>query len=99
MEAATTHGVACYARRPPAQTLYNPLYMASIRTQIYLTAEQRRRLDERRRKERRPLAELIREALDAYLADRSVDRAAALDSTFGALPRLQVPSRDEWDRA
>lgn len=79
--------------------LYNPLYMAAIRTQVYLTREQRRRLDERRRKERRPLAELIREALDTYLADRPVDPTAALNSSFGALPRLEVPSRDEWDSA
>lgn len=79
--------------------LYTVLYMASQRTQVYLTAEQRRRLDERRRHERRPLAALIREALDAYLADRPADAGPALDSTFGALPDLKVPSRDEWNRA
>jgi hypothetical protein len=79
--------------------MYNPLYMAARRTQIYLSAEQRKRLDERRRRERRSLAELVREALDAYLADGPVDPAAALDTTFGALPSLEVPSRDEWDRA
>ena len=73
--------------------------MAARRTQIYLTAEQRKRLDERRRRERRTLAELVRQAIDAYLADRSVDPATALNDTFGALPRLGVPSRDEWDRA
>jgi len=33
----------------------------SIRTQIYLTKEQRRRLDERGSQQRRSLAELIRE--------------------------------------
>ncbi len=79
--------------------LYNALYMAARRTQIYLTADQRKRLDERRRRERRTLAELVREAVDAYLADRSVDPATALDSTFGALPKFEVPSRDEWHRA
>ena len=73
--------------------------MAARRTQIYLTSEQRRRLDERRRRERRTLAELVREAVDAYLADRSVDPDTALDSTFGVLPKLEVPSRDEWERA
>jgi len=73
--------------------------MAARRTQIYLTAEQRKRLDERRRRERRTLAELVRQAIDAYLADRSVDPATALNDTFGALPRLEVPSRDELDRA
>ncbi len=79
--------------------LYNVLYMAARRTQIYLTAEQRKRLDERRRRERRTLAELVREAVDAYLTDRSVDPATALNSTFGALPKLELPSRDEWERA
>lgn len=79
--------------------MYNPLYMAARRTQIYLTAEQRNRLDERRRRERRTLAELVRQAVDAYLADRSVDPASALNDTFGALPKLEVPSRHEWDRA
>jgi len=73
--------------------------MAARRTPIYLTAEQRKRPDERRRRERRTLAELVSEALDAYLADRPVDRATALNSTFGALPKLEVPSRDEWVRA
>jgi hypothetical protein len=79
--------------------LYTVLYMAARRTQIYLTAEQRKRLDERRRRERRTLAELVREAVDAYLTDRSVDPSTALNSTFGALPKLEVPSRDEWERA
>jgi predicted DNA-binding protein len=74
------------------------MYMAARRTQIYLTAEQRKRLDEKGRRERRTLAELVREAVDAYLADRSADPATALNSTFGALPQLQVPSRDEWER-
>ena len=79
--------------------MHTVLYMAARRTQIYLTAEQRKRLDERRRRERRTLAELVREAVDAYLADRPADPATALNSTFGALPKLEVPSRDEWDRA
>ena len=79
--------------------LYNVLYMAARRTQIYLTADQRKRLDERRRRERRTLAELVREAVDAYLTDRSVDPATALNSTFGALPKLELPRRDEWERA
>ena len=78
--------------------LYTTLYMAARRTQIYLTAEQRRRLDERRRRDKRTLAEVVREALDAYLRDRSSEAASALDSTFGALPGLEVPSRDEWSR-
>ena len=44
------------------------------------------------------MAELVREALDAYLANRGADPTQALDSTYGALPSLKVPSRDEWDR-
>ena len=55
-------------------------------------------MDERRRRDKRTLAELVREALDAYLADRSGEAASALDSTFGALPRLDVPNRNEWNR-
>ena len=48
---------------------------------------------------RQTLAEIVRQAVDAYLTDRSVDPATALNSTFGALPNLEVPSRDEWDHA
>ncbi len=78
---------------------YTVLYMPSIRTQIYLTPEQRRRLDERGKREGRSLAALVRDALDVFLsADAAVDREGALSSTFGTLPTLQVPSRDEWDR-
>jgi predicted DNA-binding protein len=72
--------------------------MASTRTQIYLTDEQRRRLDERGRRTGAPLARMIREAVDGYLGDDSADVEAALEETFGALPNLQVPSRDEWER-
>lgn len=68
-------------------------------TQVYLTAEQGKRLDERRRRERRTLADLVREAVDSYLADRHIDPVTALNATFGARPKLEVPSRDEWERA
>lgn len=78
--------------------LYAALYMSSTRTQIYLTTEQRRRLDARRKRERRSLAALVREAIDAYLGTDTADAEAALDSTFGSLPQLEVPSRREWDR-
>lgn len=80
-----------------ARLLYTALYMVATRTQIYLSEEQRRRLDERSRHEDRSLASLIREAVDAYLVERP-DESAALDVTFGSLPDLAVPSRDEWDR-
>ncbi len=72
--------------------------MAATRTQIYLTREQRQRLDELGRREGKTLAALIREAVDAYLARSGPDPERALASTFGALPDLEVPSRDEWDR-
>ena len=78
--------------------LYTALYMPSTRTQIYLTDEQRRRLDQRGRRSGAPLARMIREAVDAYLADDRPDAQAALDETFGSLPDLELPSRDEWDR-
>lgn len=74
------------------------LYMASTRTQIYLTEDQRRRLDARGRDTGAPLARMIREAVDLYLADDRPDPDAALDETFGTLPNLELPSRDEWAR-
>lgn len=72
------------------------LYMPSTRTQIYLTDAQRRHLDDRGRRTGAPLARMIREAVDAYLAGDSLDPEAALDETFGTLPALDLPSRDEW---
>lgn len=74
--------------------------MVATRTQIYLTRQQRQALDERAAHEGRTLADLIREAVDHYIATGSsaaVNRAAA--ETFGAVPDLQVPDRREWDRA
>lgn len=72
--------------------------MPSTRTQIYLTDDQRRRLDVRGRRTGAPMARMIREAVDAYLADDRPDTDAALNETFGALPDLELPARDEWDR-
>jgi predicted transcriptional regulator len=72
--------------------------MSSTRTQVYLTEDQRRRLDEVTRREGRSLASVIRDALDDYLDDQSADPGAALDATFGAAKGLSVPSRDEWQR-
>lgn len=71
--------------------------MTSTRTQIYLTEEQRRRLDERGQREGRAMASLIREAVDRYL-EATPEAEEALDATFGSLPALEVPSRAEWDR-
>jgi len=78
--------------------LYTALYMPATRTQVYLTEEQRERLDALREKEGRTLAELVREALDAYLAEAPGDPAEALDQTFGAAPGFEVPPRREWGR-
>jgi predicted DNA-binding protein len=72
------------------------LYM-STRTQIYLTDEQRQALDERAAREGRTLADLIREAVDDFLAGTK-NRDEALASTFGTHPDFEVPDRDEWDR-
>lgn len=72
--------------------------MASTRTQIYLTADQRSRLDALARRQHRSLAALIREAVEAYLARSGPDAETALASTLGRLPELEVPSRNEWDR-
>ncbi len=43
------------------------------------------------------MAEIVRQALDAYLGDGQ-DADAVLAATFGGAPDLDVPSRDEWDR-
>ncbi|MGI8461177.1 MAG: hypothetical protein ACR2OC_06005 [Solirubrobacterales bacterium] len=70
--------------------------MAALRTQIYLTAEQRKHPDERARREDRSLADLIREAVDAFLSEPEPDFDDVLDETFGACPDFEASSRDEW---
>lgn len=72
--------------------------MSATRTQIYLTEEQRKRIDEVRRVEGITLAEVIRKAVDLYLDRESADPEAALAATFGADPQAAYPDRDEWDR-
>lgn len=72
--------------------------MSATRTQVYLTEDQRRRVDEIARAEGVTLAEVVRRALDAYLSAER-DAAADLAATFGADPRAGAPSRDEWNRA
>lgn len=69
-----------------------------MRTQIYLSREQRTRLDVVTRREGVSLAEVIRRAVDEYLDRSAADVEEAFDATFGAMPELEVPSRDEWDR-
>jgi hypothetical protein len=70
----------------------------SVRTQIYLTAEQRAALDELRRRDGKSLAEIVRDALDAYVAENGADPDPPLAATFGVAPAFEVPSRDEWAR-
>lgn len=72
--------------------------MSATRTQIYLTDEQRQRIDALAESEGLTMAEIIRRALDAYLVNETPDPERALASTFGAAPDATVPSRDEWDR-
>ena len=71
--------------------------MSSIRTQIYLTQEQRKRLDTRGGREGKTLATLIREAVDEYLQEEPGPTDVALDSTFGRLPEIEAPERSEWN--
>ena len=70
----------------------------ATRTQIYLTAEQRARLDELRRRDGKTLAELVRQAVDAYLIQTAADPSEVLGATFGAIRDLEAPARDDWTR-
>jgi predicted DNA-binding protein len=72
--------------------------MSATRTQVYLTEEQRQRIDALAEDEGVTMAEIIRRALDLYLEGEVPDPGLALASTFGAAPGAAVPSRDEWDR-
>lgn len=73
--------------------------MPATRTQVYLTEEQRRRIDALTDAEGVTLAEIVRRALDAYLDTVHVDPSKALSATFGADREARYPERDEWDRA
>ena len=72
--------------------------MSATRTQVYLTEEQRDRIDAIVEAEGVTMAEVIRRALDTYLADEAPNPAVALAATFGADREAAAPSRDEWDR-
>jgi Arc/MetJ-type ribon-helix-helix transcriptional regulator len=80
--------------------------MAATRTQVYLTQEQRQQIEELRAHDGRTLAEVIRAALDEYLAthgrlvaDRELaKRQRVLDETFGIAPDFPYPNRDEEER-
>jgi predicted DNA-binding protein len=75
--------------------VYSMLYMAAIRTQIYLTEAQRARLNDRAERQGVPMAHIIRDAIDSFLSTED-----DLEATFGAAPNLaqRVPTRDEWER-
>ncbi len=70
------------------------------RTQIYLDEDQDARLERRARVTGATKSSLIRSAIDAFLARRpeASSLEASLRATNGALPNLDVPSRDEWER-
>lgn len=70
--------------------------MPATRTQIYLSEEQRRKIDAVAASEGVTMAEIVRRALDSYLTD--TDAEAALADTFGADADASPPSRDEWER-
>ena len=72
--------------------------MSATRTQIYLTDEQRVRIDALAENEGLTMAEVVRRALDSYLATEAPDPRAALAETFGAAPEADAPNRDEWSR-
>lgn len=72
--------------------------MSSTRTQVYLTEDQRRRIDAIAATEGVTMAEVVRRALDRFLESEVPDPQAALDATFGADPSASVPGRGEWDR-
>lgn len=71
--------------------------MSSTRTQIYLTDDQRHRIDRIAEAKGLTMAEVVRRAVDDYLADEP-DAELALGATFGQAPEAQVPSRDDWQR-
>ena len=82
-------------RREPSG-VYNRC-MSSTRTQVYLTDEQRDKIDRVAAVEGLSMAQVIRHAVDEYLDDRP-DPEAALAATFGAVPDAIAPSRDAWSR-
>jgi predicted DNA-binding protein len=72
--------------------------MSAVRTQVYLTEEQRRRIDAIVDAKGESLAEIVRKALDRYLDEEFEDIGAALAATFGADPEARAPDRAEWQR-
>jgi metal-responsive CopG/Arc/MetJ family transcriptional regulator len=71
--------------------------MSATRTQVYLTKQQRERIDRVARARGVTMAEVIRAALDEYLEEEP-DPSGALAATFGAIATVEPPSREEWER-
>lgn len=71
--------------------------MSSTRTQIYLTEDQRDRIDRFAEAKGLTMAEVVRRAVDDYLADEP-EAEVALSATFGQAPDAGVPSRNDWQR-
>ena len=71
--------------------------MSSTRTQIYLTEEQRQRIDAVAQSEGVTMAEVVRRALEKYLPTET-DPTEALKATFGIDPQAKLLDRREWDR-
>ena len=65
---------------------------------MYLTVEQRPRIDSFTKVTGLSLAQVVRRALDEYLANQNADVEAALAETYGADPDALTPGRDEWQR-
>jgi predicted DNA-binding protein len=72
--------------------------MSSTRTQVYLTPEQRQRIDQLTKSRGVTLAEVVRRALDDYLDEEAPIAAPILAETFGAVPDVAPPNRDDCDR-
>lgn len=72
--------------------------MSATRTQVYLTEEQRRKLDALTKREGKTLAQVVREAVDAYTAQPPSDLESVLDEAFGSMPDLEVSDRTDWNR-
>lgn len=77
--------------------MYTYRCMSATRTQIYFSEQQRQRIDRAAAAKGITMAELVREAVDEYLADE-FDASEVLAATFGAAPDMAAPSREEWRR-
>jgi len=77
--------------------------MGQTKLQIELTPEQRRRLESRRKRENKSLDEVVRDAIDSYVAGEpgvvGAEAQRILDDLFGSAPNFHVPPRHEgWKK-